>query len=94
MDEASRSADGLVAAARNYRPSREGTFAAYAATRIRGAIQDELLESLDRPVLTHRPQPRRPVIAPTQTKNALSLSEAKENVVLGLIIGSDTKGLV
>jgi RNA polymerase sigma factor FliA len=33
---------GLVAAARNYRPSREGTFAAYAATRIRGAIQDEL----------------------------------------------------
>jgi RNA polymerase sigma factor FliA len=33
---------GLVAAARNYRPSREGTFAAYAATRIRGAILDEL----------------------------------------------------
>ena len=33
---------GLVAAARNYRPSQEGTFAAYAAIRIRGAILDEL----------------------------------------------------
>ena len=36
---------GLVAAARNCRPSREGTFAAYAATRIRGAILDELRRS-------------------------------------------------
>jgi RNA polymerase sigma factor FliA len=33
---------GLVAAARNYRPSRESSFASYATTRIRGAIQDEL----------------------------------------------------
>ena len=33
---------GLVAAARNYRPSRESSFASYAATRIRGAILDEL----------------------------------------------------
>ena len=33
---------GLVAAARNHRPSQEGTFAAYAAIRIRGAILDEL----------------------------------------------------
>ena len=33
---------GLVAAARKYQPSREGSFAGYAATRIRGAIQDEL----------------------------------------------------
>jgi RNA polymerase sigma factor for flagellar operon FliA len=33
---------GLVAAARNYRRSQEGAFAAYAATRIRGAILDEL----------------------------------------------------
>ena len=33
---------GLVAAARNSRPSREATFGAYAATRIRGAILDEL----------------------------------------------------
>ena len=33
---------GLVVAARNYRPSQKGTFAAYAATRIRGAILDEL----------------------------------------------------
>src|SRR5271165_5073078 len=33
---------GLVAAARNYRPSQERTFAGYAATRISGAILDEL----------------------------------------------------
>jgi RNA polymerase sigma factor for flagellar operon FliA len=33
---------GLVAAARNYRPSQERIFAAYAAARIRGAILDEL----------------------------------------------------
>ena len=33
---------GLVAAARNYRPSQRGAFVAYAATRIRGAILDEL----------------------------------------------------
>src|SRR6201993_3882452 len=33
---------GLVAAARNYRPSRESSFASYASTRIRGAILDEL----------------------------------------------------
>ena len=33
---------GLVAAARNYRPSQERTFAAYAAIRISGAILDEL----------------------------------------------------
>jgi RNA polymerase sigma factor (sigma-70 family) len=33
---------GLVEAARKYQPSREGSFAGYAATRIRGAIQDEL----------------------------------------------------
>ena len=33
---------GLVAAARNYRPSQQGSFAAYAATRIRGAILDAL----------------------------------------------------
>lgn len=33
---------GLVAAARNYRPSQERTFAAYAAIRISGAIVDEL----------------------------------------------------
>lgn len=33
---------GLVAAARNYRPCQKGAFAAYAATRIRGAILDEL----------------------------------------------------
>jgi len=33
---------GLVAAAQNYQPSREGSFAGYAATRIRGAILDEL----------------------------------------------------
>jgi RNA polymerase sigma factor FliA len=33
---------GLVAAARKYRPSQEGSFASYAATRIRGAILDEL----------------------------------------------------
>src|ERR1700751_3657916 len=33
---------GLVAAARNYRPSRESSFASYATTRIRGAILDEL----------------------------------------------------
>jgi DNA-directed RNA polymerase specialized sigma subunit len=33
---------GLVAAARNYRPLPERTFAAYAATRISGAILDEL----------------------------------------------------
>jgi RNA polymerase sigma factor for flagellar operon FliA len=32
----------LVAAARNYRPSQERTFAAYAAIRITGAILDEL----------------------------------------------------
>src|SRR5215469_7586573 len=41
---------GLVAAARNYRPSHEGAFAAYAATRIRGAILDELrrMDSMSR----------------------------------------------
>ena len=33
---------GLVVAARNYRPARAGSFAAYAATRIRGALLDEL----------------------------------------------------
>jgi RNA polymerase sigma factor FliA len=33
---------GLVQATRKYQPSREGSFAGYAATRIRGAIQDEL----------------------------------------------------
>jgi len=33
---------GLVAAARNYRPSRKSSFASYATTRIRGAILDEL----------------------------------------------------
>jgi len=33
---------GLVSAARNYRPSRESSFASYATTRIRGAILDEL----------------------------------------------------
>jgi RNA polymerase sigma factor FliA len=33
---------GLVEAARKYQPSREGSFAGYAATRIRGAILDEL----------------------------------------------------
>jgi RNA polymerase sigma factor for flagellar operon FliA len=33
---------GLVAAARKYQPSREGSFAGYAATRIQGAILDEL----------------------------------------------------
>jgi RNA polymerase sigma factor for flagellar operon FliA len=33
---------GLVAAARNYSPLPERTFAAYAATRINGAILDEL----------------------------------------------------
>src|SRR5271165_7204194 len=33
---------GLVEAARKYQPSREASFAGYAATRIRGAIQDEL----------------------------------------------------
>jgi len=33
---------GLVAAARNYHPSRESSFASYATTRIRGAIMDEL----------------------------------------------------
>jgi RNA polymerase sigma factor for flagellar operon FliA len=33
---------GLVAAARNYRPSRESSFISYATTRIRGAIMDEL----------------------------------------------------
>src|SRR5262249_29289995 len=33
---------GLVAAAQRYQPSLEGSFAAYAATRIRGAILDEL----------------------------------------------------
>jgi RNA polymerase sigma factor for flagellar operon FliA len=33
---------GLVAAARNYRRSQERTFAGYAATRISGAILDEL----------------------------------------------------
>jgi RNA polymerase sigma factor FliA len=33
---------GLVAAARNYRASRECSFASYATTRIRGAILDEL----------------------------------------------------
>src|SRR6201982_2542027 len=32
----------LVAAARNYRPSQESSFASYATTRIRGAILDEL----------------------------------------------------
>src|SRR6516164_4344301 len=41
---------GLVAAAQRYQPSRQGSFAAYAATRIRGAILDELrrLDSLSR----------------------------------------------
>ena len=33
---------GLVLAARNYRPGQAGSFAAYAATRIRGAVLDEL----------------------------------------------------
>jgi RNA polymerase sigma factor for flagellar operon FliA len=33
---------GLVAAAQRYEPSRQNTFAGYAATRIRGAILDEL----------------------------------------------------
>ena len=33
---------GLVAAARNYRAGRAGSFGAYAATRIRGALLDEL----------------------------------------------------
>jgi len=33
---------GLVEAARKYQPSREASFAGYAAIRIRGAIQDEL----------------------------------------------------
>jgi RNA polymerase sigma factor FliA len=33
---------GLVLAARNHRAAQAGTFAAYAATRIRGAILDEL----------------------------------------------------
>lgn len=33
---------GLVAAARNYRASRVGSFTGYASTRIRGAILDEL----------------------------------------------------
>jgi RNA polymerase sigma factor for flagellar operon FliA len=33
---------GLVAAARNYRASRESSFSSYATTRIRGAILDEL----------------------------------------------------
>jgi RNA polymerase sigma factor FliA len=33
---------GLVAAAQRYQPSLQGSFAAYAATRIRGAILDEL----------------------------------------------------
>jgi RNA polymerase sigma factor for flagellar operon FliA len=33
---------GLVVAARNYRAAQAGSFAAYAATRIRGAILDEL----------------------------------------------------
>ena len=36
---------GLVAAARNSHPSRGGTFGAYATTRIRGAILDELRRS-------------------------------------------------
>jgi RNA polymerase sigma factor FliA len=41
---------GLVAAAQKYQPSLQGSFAAYAATRIRGAILDELrrLDSLSR----------------------------------------------
>src|SRR5215472_11084323 len=33
---------GLVAAAQRYQPSRRNSFAGYAATRIRGAILDEL----------------------------------------------------
>ena len=33
---------GLVLAARNYRPAQGGSFAAYASTRIRGALLDEL----------------------------------------------------
>ncbi|MBV9671796.1 MAG: FliA/WhiG family RNA polymerase sigma factor [Verrucomicrobia bacterium] len=33
---------GLVAAARNFRPAHESSFASYASTRIRGAILDEL----------------------------------------------------
>jgi RNA polymerase sigma factor for flagellar operon FliA len=33
---------GLLAAARNYSPSKAGSFASYASTRIRGAILDEL----------------------------------------------------
>lgn len=33
---------GLVIAARNYRPAQAGSFGAYAATRIRGAMLDEL----------------------------------------------------
>src|SRR5215472_4175684 len=33
---------GLVAAAQRYQPSQRNTFAGYAATRIRGAILDEL----------------------------------------------------
>jgi RNA polymerase sigma factor for flagellar operon FliA len=41
---------GLVAAAQRYQPSHQGSFVAYAATRIRGAILDELrrLDSLSR----------------------------------------------
>ena len=33
---------GLVVAVRNYRALQAGSFAAYASTRIRGAILDEL----------------------------------------------------
>jgi RNA polymerase sigma factor for flagellar operon FliA len=36
---------GLLAAARNYSPSKAGSFASYASTRIRGAILDELRRS-------------------------------------------------
>ena len=36
---------GLIAAARNYSPSKAGSFASYASTRIRGAILDELRRS-------------------------------------------------
>ena len=36
---------GLIAAARNYSPTKAGSFASYASTRIRGAILDELRRS-------------------------------------------------
>src|SRR5262245_38849736 len=36
---------GLIAAARNFSPTKAGSFASYASTRIRGAILDELRRS-------------------------------------------------